>query len=283
MGYLHIDNLYKNQTILMFKECYALEKIHGTSAHIRWKDDVLTFFSGGAKYVNFIALFDHDDLIRRFQEIGVSDICIYGEAYGGKIQGMKDTYGDKLRFIVFDVKIGGMWLDVPKMDQITDTMGLKVVPWRMIDATIEEINSVRDQGSTVGYELGNEGKKREGVVLRPLIECTLNNGKRIIAKHKRDDFRETKAPREISPEQLGVLTEAGEIADEWVTEMRLTHVLNSLGGDVQIEQIPDVIRAMFADVEREAEGEIVMSKAARRAISKRTASMFKARLKGVLK
>lgn len=30
MGYAHIDNLYKNQTILKtFKRCYALEKIHG--------------------------------------------------------------------------------------------------------------------------------------------------------------------------------------------------------------------------------------------------------------
>jgi hypothetical protein len=30
MGYLHIDNLYKSQDILLFKRCYALEKIHGT-------------------------------------------------------------------------------------------------------------------------------------------------------------------------------------------------------------------------------------------------------------
>lgn len=31
MGYLHIDNLYKPvaQDILLFKKCYALEKIHG--------------------------------------------------------------------------------------------------------------------------------------------------------------------------------------------------------------------------------------------------------------
>ena len=27
MGYLHIDNLYKNQTIRLFRECYALEKV----------------------------------------------------------------------------------------------------------------------------------------------------------------------------------------------------------------------------------------------------------------
>lgn len=29
MGYLHISNLYKDIDILLFKECYALEKIHG--------------------------------------------------------------------------------------------------------------------------------------------------------------------------------------------------------------------------------------------------------------
>lgn len=38
MGYMHIDNLYKNQDMLIFRECYALEKIHGTSAHVSWKD-----------------------------------------------------------------------------------------------------------------------------------------------------------------------------------------------------------------------------------------------------
>lgn len=25
MGYMHIDNLYKDQTILIFKECFAME------------------------------------------------------------------------------------------------------------------------------------------------------------------------------------------------------------------------------------------------------------------
>lgn len=29
MSYLHIPNLYKDQTILMFKEVFAMEKIHG--------------------------------------------------------------------------------------------------------------------------------------------------------------------------------------------------------------------------------------------------------------
>lgn len=49
MGYLHIENLYKNQDIMMFKECYALEKIHGTGAHVKWKNAQVEYFSGGAQ------------------------------------------------------------------------------------------------------------------------------------------------------------------------------------------------------------------------------------------
>ena len=51
MGYLHIPNLYKAQEILMFKRCYALEKIHGTSAHIAWDGNHIRFFSGGERSV----------------------------------------------------------------------------------------------------------------------------------------------------------------------------------------------------------------------------------------
>lgn len=37
MSYADIENLYKNRRIMLFKECYAMEKIHGTSAHVGWK------------------------------------------------------------------------------------------------------------------------------------------------------------------------------------------------------------------------------------------------------
>lgn len=53
MGYMHIDNLYKNKDILLLKECYALEKVHGTSAYVIWNGTELRFFSGGASYEQF--------------------------------------------------------------------------------------------------------------------------------------------------------------------------------------------------------------------------------------
>jgi len=62
MSYLSIDNLYKNQTILLFKECYAMEKIHGTSAHISYQNSNIGFFSGGSKHEDFIKLFNREEL-----------------------------------------------------------------------------------------------------------------------------------------------------------------------------------------------------------------------------
>lgn len=49
MAYLHIKDFYKAKNILFFKECFALEKIHGTSAHMAYKNNNLTFFSASSK------------------------------------------------------------------------------------------------------------------------------------------------------------------------------------------------------------------------------------------
>ncbi len=290
MGYLHIDNLYKNQDIFMFKECYALEKIHGTSAHISYKsitlidgqyNDGLTFFSGGEKHQRFVKLFENHmmDLVNSLNGVG-SDVTIYGEAYGGKQQGMSDTYGKELKFIAFDVKIGESWLSVPDAASFVEECGLEFVYWEKISTNLDELNCSRDQYSRQAERngMGVHGIS-EGVVLRPLMELTKNNGKRIISKHKRDEFRETTKKRKVlDPAKLAVLSEANEVAPEWVTEMRLSHVLNKLGNP-NIERTRDVISAMIEDVKRESEGEVTWSKEVERAIGKATAETFKHNLK----
>jgi len=128
MSYAKIDNLYKNQEILLFKEAYALEKIHGTSSHIRFTNvssPALKFFSGGEKHESFVKLFNEEILIAKFLELNQIDITIYGEAYGGKCQGMSDTYGKELKFVAFDVKINDKWLDIPAAESIVKQLGLE--------------------------------------------------------------------------------------------------------------------------------------------------------------
>lgn len=286
MGYAHIVNLYRPeaQVILLFKECYALEKVHGTSAHVAWRDGRIVYSSGGEKAERFVSLFDTVKLCAAFEALGHGTVIVYGEAYGGKQQKQAWRYGPELRFVAFDVRVGDTWLSVPAAADVVAKLGLEFVHYDRIQTDLAQIDAARDAPSTQARRNGVEGDKpREGVVLRPLIEVTLNNGERICAKHKRDEERETFTPRKVvDPSQLEVLESADAIAMEWVTETRLEHVLDKLTAGwpngVGIEKTGDVVRAMVEDVLREGAGEIVDSKAARVAISRRAAELFRARI-----
>jgi len=300
MGYYSIDNLYKDQRILKFEECWAEEKIHGTSAHIKYKrhtpegewdvnSEELTFFSGGEKNENFLVLFNRVQLISLLSSFCQDEIVIYGEAYGGKCQGMRSTYGPELKFVAFDVKMNGNWLDVPLAANLVKYCKLEFVDYVRIPATLPEIDAQRDRDSVQAVRNGmGEGHKREGVVLRPIQETYDERGFRIITKHKGAEFREMKTQRQVDPEKAMVLTEAKAIAEEWVTPMRLNHILDTALSTLKAVQGLDdsrkvlgpedtkiIIEIMWEDVTREAKGEILESKEAMKAIGNRTAYLYK--------
>ena len=271
-----------------------MEKIHGTSAHITFKTNPsnqtqwqVTFFSGGESYDKFVALFEKDVLLKTFIDMGLPcdrEVTVYGEAYGGKQQGMSETYGPVLKFSVFDVNRGGNdWLSVPEADAFCKTLGLEFVPWVKVSTDLKELDAQRDAPSVQAVRNGvTEPKKREGVVLRPLVDLTKSSGSRIICKHKGDDFRETASPRVVAdPAKLQVLADADKIAAEWVTVTRLEHVLDKIPG-AGMENMPAILKAMVEDVEREAKGEIVTNETVRKAITKKTATMFRDYLKSKL-
>jgi len=292
MSYLKIDNLYKAQEILLFKECYAMEKLHGTSSWISYKDGRVAFFAGGSNHEEFVKLFDENFLKDKFSVIDIGkSMHVYGEAYGGKLQGMSKTYGDKLKFAAFEVKIGDTWLNVLKAEKFTRDLGLDFVHYKRIFTKLEDIDAERDSPSeqAVKNGMGNSTDKwgfcppiREGIVLRPLEEVVLNNGKRIITKHKRDELRETKTPRPVNADRLIILTKAKEIADEWVTLERLNHILTSGVVEVDIANTGKIINLMAEDIIKEAYNEIIDTPEVRKTIGRETALMFKEYLKSQL-
>src|SRR3990172_6003600 len=214
MGYAHIANLYADNRILMFRRCFALEKVHGTSAHIAWKDDALRFFSGGESNANFVVLFDQPTLTEGFRRLGHLEVTVYGEAYGGKQQGMKATYGSNLCFIVFDVTVGDSWLSVPNMAEVATGLGLEVVPFEEFATDIEVLDQARDAPSVVAERRGCGVKPREGIVLRPLIELRDNGGNRGISKHKGESFQErAHQPRVQDAGKLAIMEQADAVAD----------------------------------------------------------------------
>jgi RNA ligase len=286
MGYLHINNLYKSQEILLFRECYAMEKIHGTSSHIGWNFTTkkVSFFAGGESHEKFIKLFDEDFLKSKFEEIFPDiDVVIFGEAYGGKQQGMSHTYGKDLKFIGFDVKVGELWLNVPNACDVCMQFNIDFVFYEKINVTLDNLTAARDMDSVQAVRNGmGTGHKREGVVLRPLVEMRLNNGDRVICKYKPDEQMETKSKREVSTEQLQVLSDAKAVAEEWVTNLRLEHILQKFPADVNIESMGKVIKAMVEDVYREGKGEILESKEVGKAIGSKAVQLFKQKLKSRL-
>lgn len=277
MSYMHIKNLYKEDDILMFKECFATEKIHGTSAHVSYKlerDNRVMLFPGGTSYESFAKLFNLDDLELRFREQEMPEIVIFGEAYGGKMQGMKETYGPDLKFIAFEVRMGNMWLDVPTAERVCMRMGFPFVYYERGPATVEWLDSQRDAPSVQAYRnLGIKDKPREGIVIRPLIELTKNNGERIICKHKGAAFSETKTPR-VPGEKQKILEDVRKIVEEWVTWNRLKHVTQDIP-DLNLQHIPLIIEKMKEDVQRESAGEIVESKQLYSEVGRTTALMVK--------
>ncbi len=283
MSYRHIENLYKCGDIFLFKECFALEKLHGTSARVSWRGGQIWISSGSANKTRFDALFDKTKLMTVFEEFGYDEVEVYGEAYGGSILKQAWRYGDAMRFGAFEVCIGGIWLAVPQAHDVVGKLGLEFVHYSRIPATVEAVDAERDAPSEQARRNGVEGDRpREGVVLRPIVELRKNDDDRIIVKHKRDEERETSSPRPVAvdPKQLEILSEAAAIAAEWVTPMRLTHVLDKLGGEPDVKMTGQVVRAMVEDVFREATGEIVDSKEARTAVGRRASEMFLERVRG---
>ena len=318
---MHISNLYRPeaQTILLFREVYALEKIHGTSAHIsftftisreipegRW---LPSFFSGGESNSKFVSLFNQESLLASVNNLGTPRdkvITIFGEAYGGSQQGMSATYGKSLKFIVFDVQVGETWLNVPDAEDVAKKLGLEfvhyvkcslikatakvnhavigIIEW-IVETNLSEIDAERDAPSVQAKRNGIlEDRPREGVVLRPLVEMTLNNGSRIIVKHKGDSFKETATARPIvDPAKLVVLEEATAIANEWTTNNRLEHILQKLPQPHDMSLVPKLIPAMIEDIYREGSGEFVESDAVKKAIGKKVVELFKAHLNSQIK
>lgn len=285
MGYLKIPNLYNSPEILeVLGKVYCLEKIHGTSAHIkmvRGSSEVI-FFSGGSKMSNFMSLFDTKSLLERFAEMDCDELTIYGEAYGGKVQSMKDVYGENLRFVAFDVAIGGKFVSgVPTQQEIVESFGLEFVHYTLGPSTKEFVNQEREKFSEQAKRNGlGSDKVGEGIIIRPLIELTLNNGSRFIFKHKRDDFRETKSVRKLEGQEKVIWEDAEKVAEEFVVPMRVEHVLDKLIATRLIPEtytmshVPLFIHAMVEDIKCEERGTIKWSKNVTKAISKKAAILF---------
>lgn len=116
------------------------------------------------------------------------DIQIFGEGYGVKIQKGGNYIKDDVDFILFDVKIGDMWLTREACEDIASKLGVKIVPLIGYLNLQEAIDFVKNGFKSKIAE--NKDYDAEGLVLKAPLGLLDRRGERIITKIKTCDFRQ---------------------------------------------------------------------------------------------
>lgn len=170
------------------------EKIHGTNIRVIWQDGLLRFEgrTDKASMPKFLLkklehLFLREENHTSTLMLDVLpelDACLYGEGYGARIQKGGGNYiSDGVSFVLFDIKVGNIWLERHNIDDIAKTLGIDVVPV-VGEGTLQDgVEMVRmGMNSTFG------NFPAEGIVMKPKIELINRRGNRVITKIKHKDF-----------------------------------------------------------------------------------------------
>lgn len=165
------------------------EKVDGTNIRVMLKDGSVTF-GGRTESAQIPAqlvtrLNDRFlPMVAKMQDVFGCDACLYGEGYGAKIQKGGGNYRDDQDFVLFDVNVGGWWLQRADVEDVAQKLCLDVVPI-IGEGTLHDAIAMAKAGITSTW--GNF--QAEGIVARPKVELKSRNGHRIITKIKCLDFK----------------------------------------------------------------------------------------------
>lgn len=163
------------------------EKVDGTNIRIMWDGEKVTF--GGRTdraqiYAPLIEKLQGYFYSGAMAEIFDGPACLYGEGFGAKIQKGGGNYiSDGVDFVLFDVNIGGTWLERNNVKDIADKLQISIVPIIGIGDLYEAVEWCKAGFNSIWGEF-----KAEGLICRPEVEMLDRRGHRIITKIKCKDF-----------------------------------------------------------------------------------------------
>lgn len=110
-------------------------------------------------------------------------VCLYGEGYGAGIQKGGGLYRKDKSFVLFDVKVGNVFLKRDAVADVASKLGLQIAPVVGRGTLHDAVKLVKEGfNSTWGPFLA------EGIIARPAVELDNRFGERIITKIKHKDF-----------------------------------------------------------------------------------------------
>ena len=180
---------------LQNNEWIFTEKIDGTNIRVLWNNGVIQFRGKTDEAEIYQPLLDRlheifDGKNNLFEKnFGNSEVCIYGEGYGDRIQKVGKLYADgdyKHNFRVFDIKIGNWWLTMEDIIILCTELGLSLVPV----FGVSTLNNMISFCSKFPQPISGIGKNCpvEGYVGTPIVPLNSRNGERVIVKVKYKDF-----------------------------------------------------------------------------------------------
>ena len=188
-----IPGKYHNETVkFLANHVWSFtEKIDGTNIRVHWDGHTVQF--GGrteraqipVDLMNYlISTFGGESNAQLFeQKFGETEVTLYGEGYGPKIQKGGGLYRDDVSFILFDVLIGDVWLTRESVEEIATCFGVDVVPVIFEGTLWEGVDFVKTKPRS---HFGSA--PMEGLVARPSVELRDRLGRRVIVKIKVKDF-----------------------------------------------------------------------------------------------
>lgn len=304
-SYPDIENAYRQSFVekifnagLGNKQWCITEKIHGANTQLKYDPA-----AGGFRYGKrscFIADGDNFfhlpeqiepvkeklkamfDYLKENKYIGLLNITIYGEIFGGSYPAKgvevdrnssrvqrEVLYHPSNQWKAFDIAIESKGFTPDLKEEITyriflggeefftycNMFDIPTVPLLKIAESLEEaLEYPNDQQSVVykDYDLPEiEGNIMEGVVLRPWKNDYFLGFERAIIKNKNDKFKEKhRTPKEFKQETpLSELTKKCiEEASQLVNEQRLHNVMSKIGENLTAKDIGRVMKAFNEDV-----------------------------------
>ena len=179
------------------KSWRVTEKIDGTNVRISFTPPGKIIFSGRTDNAQMpVKLLDHllqvftvDKLSAVFQE-AETEVRLFGEGYGEKIQN-GGNYRAGISFRLFDVLIGGWWLEPDSLVVIAGGLGIETVPYvaqiGSLPETRDDLLGIIQSSHVATLEKGQE-YQAEGIVARTYPLLLTRSGKRLMWKLKFRDF-----------------------------------------------------------------------------------------------
>lgn len=164
------------------------EKVNGTNIRIMWDGHKVRF--GGrtdnaaipAKLIQVLTDMFPEELME--QEFGGAAATLFGEGYGPGIASGSGVYGKEPGFTLFDVHIGGWWLERDNVMNVADALAIPIVPLAMVDNVKAAMKAV-----SLGWRSQWGDFLAEGLVGIAPAGLLSRGGDRLLMKIKTKDFR----------------------------------------------------------------------------------------------